>query len=238
MRTLRGELANAGSRLKQLESSSVRNARKVEVDNPLLEVLATEEKQIVEDLVAQKTELGSLLSERDLLDKRIKKFSPEAYHYNDMLRNREALSRKYARYRTRVEESQLRVYLEEAKQGTTVTVFSPALTPVKPSFPPTPIMVVALALAAGVGVGVGCVLLGEMADHSFRTVEDASDYLEAPILGAIGTIMPAVPVGRVWLKRVLFTVLVVALGTGAVLSYLYQDPLRELLKSVLGSWSW
>ena len=152
------------------------------------------------------------------------------------MRKRAALTRKYERYRSMVDEGQLRASLEEARQGTLVEVIDPALTPAKPSFPPGVVTVLALALALGIGAGVGCVLLGELADTSFRSVEDASDYLEVPVLGAIGTIEPAVSKVKTWLKGIVFVLLLLGLTAGVVASVVYQEELRtafQVLKARL-----
>ena len=233
VRQLQGEIAATKEQIAQMEKTSNAGGEEIEVDNPLWQAMTSEEAQMVDDLRALQSELNSLKNERRLLNERIKGFSPEAYQYNEMLRKQKEALEDYERYKTMVKESQLVAYMDKEKQGTTVKVYSPALKG-KLIFPPHPALVMILALGAGIGTGIGFVLLGEMADHSFRTVEDASEYLDVPILGTVGTIKPAVSVMKVWLTRAALALLVVALGVSAVLSYYCQDRLRELYESVVG----
>jgi|GEM_PF-6144662 len=234
LRRLDNDLAAAKKRLEDLEKNAGGAVSQVEVENPLWKAMNAEQAQLLEDRRTLTTQLSGLVKERSLLDEKISGFTPEAYRYGEMVRERESLVKEYEWYRTQVKQSQLQAYLQKEKQGTTVTVIQLALLPQTPSFPPDALKVMLIALGVGIAVGIGVVLLGEVSDHSFRTVEDASEYLEIPILGTVGTIRPAMSVSRMWVTRAVLVQLVAALIVTAVMSYYHQDALRAALKSITG----
>ena len=57
---------------------------------------------------------------------------------------------------------------------------------------PTFAGVVGVAVVLGLGVGAGILLLAELTDHSFRTVNQAIDELKLPVLGAVTEIITPV----------------------------------------------
>jgi len=234
VRQKRGELDAAKAKLQELRRTDGNAAkREIQVDNPRHQELTTKVSGIVDDPRTLQFELSAMKKERERLVKLVEGFTPEAHEYSELLRNRETLATKYGQYQSMVEQTQWRAYAEKERQGTVVKVFSSALLPKQPSFPPGPLVVLVIALGVGLGVGTGFVVLGEMADHSFRTVEDASDFLDFPILGSIGTISVAVSPTAVWAKRILVVLMVAGLGCAITLSYIFQDQLRSLLKSLL-----
>ncbi len=196
LRRLDNDLAAAKKRLEDLEKNAGGAVSQVEVENPLWKAMNAEQAQLLEDRRTLTTQLSGLVKERSLLDEKISGFTPEAYRYGEMVRERESLVKEYEWYRTQVKQSQLQAYLQKEKQGTTVTVIQLALLPQTPSFPPDALKVMLIALGVGIAVGIGVVLLGEVSDHSFRTVEDASEYLEIPIHGKVVTLRPARSVSR------------------------------------------
>jgi uncharacterized protein involved in exopolysaccharide biosynthesis len=54
---------------------------------------------------------------------------------------------------------------------------------------PTVFQIIAVALAGGLGAGVGVVVLSELLNHSFNSVEHAVDDLKLPVLGAVSEIV-------------------------------------------------
>lgn len=225
------ELDAARERLKTLSTETT--PRMVEIDNPLYQATVDDEKRLFADVKAQEESVQYLKLELDNLTKQIATFTPDAYRYNDMLRRRDEWSRKYANYRAMLDQSEGSLRAEVAERGTIVEVFDAAREPGTPVFPPPMYMILGLAVAVGLGAGAGAVLLGEVSDSSFRTVEDAASYLEFPVLGTIGTIQPAASRARIWIKWIAFLLLVAVLVAGMVLAYLYQDDLRPLVSSWL-----
>jgi succinoglycan biosynthesis transport protein ExoP len=66
-----------------------------------------------------------------------------------------------------------------------VTVLSPAVTPIEPSFPkPFPVMAT-IAAVLGVVAGIGVALLLEAVDRRVRGAEDLATMLQLPVLGVI-----------------------------------------------------
>jgi uncharacterized protein involved in exopolysaccharide biosynthesis len=75
--------------------------------------------------------------------------------------------------------------LESQATQTNVSVLSPALEPLEPSFPkPLPQMIL-IAIALGVLLGGGAAFLLEMLDRRVRSAADLAEMLQLPVLGVI-----------------------------------------------------
>ena len=94
----------------------------------------------------------------------------------------------------------------------------------KPSSP-TLVKILAMAIFAGLGAGAFFVILAELLDHSYRSIEQAVDEIKLPVLGAINEIVsPATAMRRkifAWGVFPLITTVLALLLTGVfVLTYL------------------
>lgn len=75
--------------------------------------------------------------------------------------------------------------LESQANQANVSVLTPAIEPLSPSFPKPWRAVLLLALALGVACGVGAAWGIEMLDRRIRSVEDLAEMLQVPVLGLI-----------------------------------------------------
>jgi uncharacterized protein involved in exopolysaccharide biosynthesis len=66
-----------------------------------------------------------------------------------------------------------------------VTVLSPAIVPLTPSFPKPLDKMLAMAVGLGLFLGLGAAFGLEMLDRRIRTVEDLAEVLQLPVLGEI-----------------------------------------------------
>jgi uncharacterized protein involved in exopolysaccharide biosynthesis len=67
-----------------------------------------------------------------------------------------------------------------------VTVLSPALPPLEPSFPKPLGKTMVMAVALGLFFGAGAAFLLEMVNRRIRSVSDLAEVLPLPVLGVIG----------------------------------------------------
>ncbi|MGA1869141.1 MAG: GumC family protein [bacterium] len=74
--------------------------------------------------------------------------------------------------------------LEKRQQGEQFRILDPASLPKIP-YKPDPKKVLAFGLLMGLGAGIGLAYLAEIVDKSFRNEQEAEEYLNAPVLGAI-----------------------------------------------------
>ena len=93
----------------------------------------------------------------------------------------------YNQLLTRLETARITQQLDASKEGTRYEVLDPPRLPLKP-IKPNRVVVALLGLFLGASAGVGLVLLVEMADRSFHSVEEVAEYLQIPVVGAINTI--------------------------------------------------
>ena len=87
----------------------------------------------------------------------------------------------------RLETARITQQLDASKEGTRYTVLDPPRLPLKP-IKPNRVAVALLGAFLGAALGVGFVLLMEMADRSFHSVDEVAEYLQLPVVGAINTI--------------------------------------------------
>ncbi|MCG2710828.1 MAG: hypothetical protein L6416_00605 [Candidatus Omnitrophica bacterium] len=88
----------------------------------------------------------------------------------------------------RLETARITQQLDSFKKGTRFTIIDPPRLPLKP-VKPDPVKFLMLGIAFGCAVGYGCVFLAEMADQSFKNINDAKVELGLPILGSITAII-------------------------------------------------
>ena len=93
----------------------------------------------------------------------------------------------YNQLLSRLETARITQQLDASKEGTRYTVLDPPRMPLKP-IKPNRMVVALLGVFLGAVAGTGLILLVEMADRSFHTVEDAADFLQLPVIGAINRI--------------------------------------------------
>jgi uncharacterized protein involved in exopolysaccharide biosynthesis len=88
----------------------------------------------------------------------------------------------------RLETAKITQSLEASKEGTRYTVLDPARLPLKP-VKPNKLFVLLMGAFLGSCVGTCLVFSVEMFDHSFLGVDEAKEYLNLPIFGAIPKII-------------------------------------------------
>ncbi len=144
--------------------------------------------------------------------------------YNDLVREKAEASEQYNEFRVRRDQARTRLQLISEKElGTDVEIISRAIPPVRPYQVPKMQMAL-LLMVAGLAMGGGTVVGLEFLDESFRSKEDAAEFLQIAVLGSVSTIdfdgKPPQPSGQALprpgqAKRV-FLVVVLLLVLGAI----------------------
>lgn len=87
----------------------------------------------------------------------------------------------------RLETAKITQRLQSSKEGTKYTVLDPPRVPFQP-IKPNVALVIFMGLFLGIAVGAGLTFLSEFMDESFLDVQEASQFLDTPLLGAISKI--------------------------------------------------
>lgn len=87
----------------------------------------------------------------------------------------------------RLETAKITQRLQSSKEGTKYTILDPPRVPLRPT-KPNILLVLFMGLFFGLALGGGLIFLFEFLDKSFLDVQEASTYLEVPLLGAISKI--------------------------------------------------
>ena len=135
--------------------------------------------------------------------------------FEDLTRGYNALDESYKAYKKRLEDAKTRLSLERANQGDHFSVLEPAELPRRPSSP-DPLMVMPLSLFIGLALGVGCILLAEMFNDCFYTLEELSAATGVLLLGGIARITTEMDTRRMKRRRLYWAAfsLVVTLVVG------------------------
>ena len=128
---------------------------------------STRESVLRAAIEAQKKKLLEIRSQRDELAV--------------LQRDVDAAKNAYEAVTKRYTESDLASQATQAN----VSVLTPALVPLEPSFPKPLGKTMLMAVAAGILLGVGAAFLLEMLDRRIRTTDDLVDVLKLPVLGVI-----------------------------------------------------
>ncbi len=100
-----------------------------------------------------------------------------------LLREFEVNSGVYEMLLERLETARITRDLEQLAEGTRFEILRPASLPRKP-IRPQPIPTLLLGFALGCLLGVALVALAEFLDESIHTVDDATEHLKLPVIGA------------------------------------------------------
>lgn len=128
----------------------------------------TREAELVATIEAQKRKLLLLRSGRDEIAV--------------LVRDVDTAKRAYEAVTTRFNQTSL----ESQATETNVSVLTPAVEPVKPSFPKPLETTIVLAIVAGVLLGGVAAFAFELLDRRVRSAKDLSEMLQLPVLGVIG----------------------------------------------------
>ena len=106
---------------------------------------------------------------------------------NVMARDVDVNSAIYNSLLQKLETAKITQRLQASKEGTVYTIIENARVPTNP-FSPNKMLVSFMGLFLGLGVGIASILMLEFLDKSFLDVQEASAYLQTPLLGAISKI--------------------------------------------------
>jgi len=87
----------------------------------------------------------------------------------------------------KLETAKITQRLQASKEGTRYTIIEDARVPTHP-FSPNVMIMSFMGLFLGLGIGIALILFMEFLDKSFLDVNEASIYLNTPLLGAISKI--------------------------------------------------
>jgi succinoglycan biosynthesis transport protein ExoP len=99
-----------------------------------------------------------------------------------LLRDVDTAKKAYEAVTTRYNQTSL----ESQATQTNVSVLSPAVEPLEPSFPKPLPQTILIAIALAIVAGFGTAYLREMFDRRVRSAADLADVLRVPLLGVIG----------------------------------------------------
>ncbi|MBI4844954.1 MAG: hypothetical protein HY810_00505 [Candidatus Omnitrophica bacterium] len=150
--------------------------------------------------------------------------------YSQLLRDSKVNSNIYEMLVLKVEENRLDA-VELQQRGINYEVLETGRLPLKPS-KPQKLIISLVALFLGIFTGLGSVFLVEMADHSFRNVEDACKCLSIPVIGSTMKILTLYESAALKKKRgkfmlIMILVLFVFIIAAVVTSVLQEKMLTE-----------
>ena len=133
-----------------------------------------------------------------------------------------------------LQKTQLSLTFAVSEKGMRLSIMQRAIDPDKPSSPSLS-KILAMAFLLGMATGGLMIILAELLDHSYRSVEQAIDEIKLPVLGAVNEIVsPAAATRRKILGWGVFplvtTVLALLLGGVFYLTYLSLERPEDYAK--------
>ncbi len=114
----------------------------------------------------------------------------------------------------KLETAKITQRLEVSKEGTRYTIIDPPRLPLKPT-KPNKILVVFMGVFLGGFAGTGLIFGKEFMDHSFLDIEDAKNFFELPVLGAISRLTTQEAISKEKSRK--RTLIVVSVSLAAIL---------------------
>ena len=197
------------------------NTQKIEVERRVGVI----SKQI-EELERQRDELQGQVEHYEILNRN---FFVVRHDYMKILNDLEESEEQLKFWQENKRRTKIAVTTEVSKRGVRLRVIQHAPDLARPSWP-TPIYIAMGALVIGFGIGALFIVLAELLDRSFRSVEQAVDDLKLPVLGAVNEIITP---GRAFRRKIMgwgvypATGLVLVLILVAVFGWVYlslQQP--------------
>ncbi len=164
----------------------------------------------IEELERQREELQGQVDHYDVLSRN---FFVVRNDYLRLMREVKDAEQQLEFWQERAKRTQIAVQTQMQAQGVRMKVRQEAPELLRPS-KPTAIQIAVMAFFTGAGLAAGMVLLAELLDRSFRSVEHAVDELKLPVLGAINEIITP---GRALRRKVLGWGVYPALGLAMVM---------------------
>lgn len=176
------EIRRYEEQLKKNDTPSVMEEKKTL--NPVVEQLRLQVSDLEGQIASLQTEQISLEKQAKDLKERVKTIPAKEMEKSRLLREQSINANMYQAIRLKSENAILTEQLEAEDRGTRFSINNPA------SFEPEPIrphkkMVWAMGLFLGMVVGIVLSFVREFTDTSFRNLDDASRYLDLPVLGVI-----------------------------------------------------
>jgi polysaccharide chain length determinant protein (PEP-CTERM system associated) len=104
--------------------------------------------------------------------------------YDQLLRERDFLRRRYDEWNAKMAQSQTGTDLETRRQGELLEMLDQPALPTSPSAPQRPV-IIALGTVLGLGIGIGLAVIREMKDTSLKNLKDVRAYTQLTILGSV-----------------------------------------------------
>ena len=127
----------------------------------------------------------------------------------------------YDKLLERLETAKITQSLEASKEGTRYTVLDPTRLPLKP-VKPNKLLVLLMGIFLGACVGGGLVFGVEMLDHSFLGVDEAKEFLDLPVFGAVSKIITATDLNIQKMRNAKISILSVITGLALTLVIVFS----------------
>jgi polysaccharide chain length determinant protein (PEP-CTERM system associated) len=200
--------------------------------NPLYGELYTERLNLEREIKAQEAALLKVESQIQAAREELERMAGDEKRYTQLRNEIEENSEIYSTFRRSLVAARTRLEADAGKYGTQVEMVSRALKPAIPYWMAYNELMLALVFGGGMA-GVGLMFSLEYLDRSFRNLEDASSFLEMPVLGSVALIVTPEQVARRQRRRKLAAagLALCILGAAGVGIYLMRDAVAEFMRT-------
>lgn len=199
-----------------------------QASNPAYINLQTQIASTIMEIESMKAKIGELENELASYRQRIENSPAVEQRLQALQRNYTNTRNRYQEVMSKLQAAQEAMELEEDQMAEKLTVIEPPVVPESPSKPNRKaIALLGFVLASGFGVGTAS--LSEFMDRSVRSTQALSAASAKPVLGVIPFLWTARDRRRLWLKRILILLGILALlGFWLFLINEYYQPLDQI----------
>lgn len=180
---LKGQLEDLKKQRSELQDETV--GSKTSMRNPVYQQLVQDKQNAQVQIEVLKSRMANLNKRIEEYEESVKSMPEQEQELLTLKRNYEVTANIYNMFLQKFEEVRLQEKLaDEEKDKESFRVLDYARATIIPVSPQRSQLLMVI-LFAGLGVGVGIIMILDFFDDSFKTLQEARDYVQKPLLGTI-----------------------------------------------------
>ncbi|KJS31425.1 MAG: hypothetical protein VR64_11495 [Desulfatitalea sp. BRH_c12] len=216
VKNVRAEITKLEEKLNRTESGYIKLP-----DNPAFITMSAQLASVRSELVSVQQQKANLQRERIEHKRRVADTPSVEDQYNDLISTRKSTQDKYDDLMAKLMNARVAHGLETEEKGERFTLVEAPRLPEKP-YKPNRMVIVLIGAVLGLGAGFGFAALREFTDQSVQDPDILAGMTSFPVLAMVPLIETAGDIWRRRLRRVVATLVTIAIIAGGVTLFHFQ----------------